>query len=99
MKKYVLTDQESKLFNDIVPLCKKLKEGDISKKEIEAVTLFSHTLHCLLKHRGHEPIHSKTMYKNRRVSAIKLEFYESIHAIEDLISIIQTEMIKSSMTC
>ena len=48
----------------------------------------AHELHIDLKNSGNEPKHHKYMIENRRVSPDKLEFYEHIHPVEDLLSFI-----------
>lgn len=104
MIKFKLTDNETKKFNDIVLLHEKSKKRresgihydalePIEKVEIniefEKLTIFSHELHRLLSLRGNEPIHSKNMYRNRRVPVTDPEFYNHPHSIKDLILIIK----------
>lgn len=48
----------------------------------------AHNLHMSLKRRGYEPKHHKYMLKNRGVSTDKIQFYEHIHPVEDLIAFI-----------
>ena len=49
----------------------------------------AHQLHIELKKSGNEPRHHKYMIENRRVSPDKLEFFEHIHPVEDLLSFIE----------
>lgn len=56
-------------------------------------------LHKKLKHRGHSPVHSKYMLRNRRVSTSEsFEFYNHFHPQEDLIRFIQNPGANTSTT-